>query len=67
MAIRLLVRSEFLNHACGDRITDPAEVKAVLRTHPDFVLRETVPTDREAMQEAAAVKPLHVKGAAAKG
>ncbi len=64
----LLVKGDFLDHRFGDRITDPATIRQVLQTHPDFVLREAVtepvPIEKNATSHPDAVA---AKKAAADG
>jgi hypothetical protein len=43
MAIALVVVSPFANYHRGDRITDPATVKALLEDHPHRVNKIVVP------------------------
>jgi hypothetical protein len=54
MTQRLLVREPFGTHEFGDRITDPEEIRRVLASHPQHVLREAEPEEAEA--EAAPAK-----------
>lgn len=53
---RLMVKEPFGDYAFGHRITDPDEMKRVLASHPDFVLRERVPAPGED-EPAAGEKP----------
>lgn len=64
MALRLLAKDDFtLTLANGEqvpvakneRITDPKRINLALTTHPDFILREEVPT--VALDEPAATIP----------
>lgn len=53
---RLMVKEPFGDYAPGDRITNPAEMKRVLASHPEFVLRERVAAPDED-KPAAGGKP----------
>lgn len=48
MAQRLLVKEAFGDYAPGDRITKSADMARVVKSHPDYVLREDVPDKTKA-------------------
>lgn len=57
MTERLMVKEQFGEYSVGDRITDARTMKKVTASHPDYVLRETVPDEAEPVVDASTEQP----------